>query len=89
VTAPVENAKKDGVEGFFKGFGKGIIGVVVKPVTGVLDAATAVASGVRNNTTVQHQFEWIRYPRVFYGPDEALRPYNAEEAKRKHFEMKR
>jgi vacuolar protein sorting-associated protein 13A/C len=37
VTKPIEGASKGGVTGFFKGAGKGIIGLAVKPVTGVVD----------------------------------------------------
>jgi len=35
VTKPMEGAKKGGISGFFKGAGKGLVGVVAKPVAGV------------------------------------------------------
>lgn len=41
-TAPVSGAKKEGMGGFFKGVGKGLVGAVVKPVVGVTDAAVSV-----------------------------------------------
>ena len=34
VTQPIEGAKKEGVAGFIKGFGKGIGGIVLKPSAG-------------------------------------------------------
>jgi len=34
VTQPLEGAKKEGVSGLLKGFGKGIGGVVLKPGAG-------------------------------------------------------
>ena len=40
VLQPIKGAQKDGAAGFFKGVGKGLLGVVAKPVGGVLDAAT-------------------------------------------------
>lgn len=41
-TAPVHEAKKGGVGGFFKGVGKGLVGAVVKPVVGVTDSVVSV-----------------------------------------------
>ena len=35
-----------GVGGFFKGVARGVAGVVVKPVVGVLDGATQVVEGI-------------------------------------------
>jgi vacuolar protein sorting-associated protein 13A/C len=37
---PYENAKKDGFLGFLKGTGQGLAGVIIKPVTGILDFAS-------------------------------------------------
>ena len=42
---PVEGAKKDGIKGFVKGVGKGVIGLATQPVTGVIDFATQTAEG--------------------------------------------
>ena len=39
-TQPYENAKKEGVLGFMKGAAKGVAGLVVKPVTGIIDFAS-------------------------------------------------
>ncbi len=38
VTQPFEGAKKEGVAGFLKGFGKGIGGVMLKPQAGRLSS---------------------------------------------------
>lgn len=37
---PIEGAKKEGVEGFFKGMGKGMVGLVTRPASGVIDFAS-------------------------------------------------
>ena len=39
----MSGAEKGGVEGFFKGVGKGLAGVVVKPIVGVTDSVVSVA----------------------------------------------
>lgn len=47
VTKPIEGAKKEGAAGFFKGFGKGLIGVVARPVSGVIDLASNTFEGIQ------------------------------------------
>eukprot|EP01028_Stygiella_incarcerata_P006596 TRINITY_DN2696_c0_g2_i1.p1 TRINITY_DN2696_c0_g2~~TRINITY_DN2696_c0_g2_i1.p1 ORF type:complete len:3284 (+),score=967.98 TRINITY_DN2696_c0_g2_i1:200-10051(+) len=46
--APFKGAKRGGFKGFVKGIGKGVIGVVVKPASGVLDFASHTAQGIKN-----------------------------------------
>lgn len=46
-TQPVSGAKKEGVEGFFKGLGKGLIGTVARPVSGMVDFASSSFEGIR------------------------------------------
>lgn len=48
---PFEGAKKGGALGLLKGIGKGVAGLIVKPVSGVLDAASSVADGIKNTIT--------------------------------------
>ncbi|ORZ00047.1 hypothetical protein BCR41DRAFT_313859 [Lobosporangium transversale] len=52
VEQPLTGAQNGGVEGFFKGVGKGLVGAVTKPLVGVFDFTTNVTSGIRNTTTV-------------------------------------
>jgi len=52
---PIQGAEKEGVAGFVKGLGKGVLGAVTKPVIGAFDLASNVAEGVRNTTTVFDQ----------------------------------
>ena len=40
-------AKKSGAKGFFKGMGKGLVGVVAKPVSGVVDFASSTLEGIK------------------------------------------
>ncbi len=61
--APVKGARTEGVGGFFKGVGKGLVGAVVKPVMGVTEGVTAVVQGASNATDgkiVRHRFKRLR-----------------------------
>ena len=45
-SAPVKGAQQEGLKGFVKGVGKGVAGVVLKPVVGITEGVTAVVSSV-------------------------------------------
>lgn len=47
-TQPVQGAEKNGLPGFLLGTAKGIGGLVIKPVSGVIDAASKTAEGIKN-----------------------------------------
>jgi len=77
-TKPYEGASKGGMLGFLKGTVQGITGLVVKPVTGVLDAASNTAEGIKNTATAFDQKPneiRMRFPRAFYGKDKYFRTY--------------
>lgn len=80
-TKPFEGAQQEGIGGFFKGVGKGLIGVPVKPVTGMLDFATKTTEGISNvknyfNNDIKSK---KRLPRTF-GPDGLVTPYSPSSA---------
>lgn len=72
---PYKGAKKHGVTGFAKGAVKGLLGVGIKPVVGVLDLMSKTTEGLQSS--VKNIFKlkgsqesedsngWIRLPRVF------------------------
>eukprot|EP00536_Pseudo-nitzschia_multiseries_P004057 jgi/Psemu1/323294/estExt_fgenesh1_pg.C_650034 len=88
VKAPIRGAEKRGLEGFAKGLGKGLLGLLVKPIIGITDAATDVMIGVKS--TVEYQEvqkknlallrNQFRPRRPMYGRDKVLRPYSMEDA---------
>jgi len=85
VRAPIRGAEKKGMEGFAKGVGKGLLGLVVKPVIGISDAATDVMIGVKgsiegDNMDMNRNISQIRPRRAFYGRERELRVYNYEDA---------
>lgn len=47
VMKPISGAKEDGVEGFFKGVGKGMVGLVTRPTAGVIDFASGTFGAVK------------------------------------------
>lgn len=47
-TQPVQGAERNGLPGFLLGAAKGIGGLVIKPISGVIDAASKTAEGIKN-----------------------------------------
>jgi hypothetical protein len=82
VRAPIRGAERHGMEGFAKGIGKGLLGLLVKPVIGISDAATDVMIGVQGSVEGKKgslrggRQAQIRPRRPMYGPDRILRPYS-------------
>ena len=78
VLKPYEGARDSGFKGFLKGTFQGVTGLLIKPVTGILDATSKTAEGIKNTT---NQFDdgpnekWERIPRVFYGPEKFYKNY--------------
>ena len=48
ITEPVKGAKKGGMKGGAVGFGKGILGLVCKPMKGTIDLVTQTTKGITN-----------------------------------------
>ncbi|KAI9725458.1 MAG: hypothetical protein M1828_003129 [Chrysothrix sp. TS-e1954] len=78
---PLEGAEKEGVAGFAKGVGKGLLGIATKPAIAAFDLASNVAEGVRNTTTVfdSEGLDRVRLTR-FIASDGIVRPYASREA---------
>jgi len=68
--------KNDGPAGIITGFGKGVVGAVVKPVTGVLDFATGTATIIREKTEYRIKSEPNRPSRLLTGINGGLPLYN-------------
>jgi vacuolar protein sorting-associated protein 13A/C len=48
ISEPVKGAKKGGMKGGAVGFGKGILGLVCKPMKGTIDLVTQTTRGISN-----------------------------------------
>lgn len=46
-TKPISGAKEQGIGGFFKGLGKGAVGLVARPTAGVMDFASSSFESVK------------------------------------------
>ncbi|GAB1605843.1 Hypothetical predicted protein [Argonauta hians] len=79
VRKPIEGAQKEGVEGFFKGIGKGLVGAVTRPTSGVIDFASSSLDSIRRIAEMSDEIHRLRPPRRFHN-DLILRPYNYQEA---------
>lgn len=86
VRAPLRGAERHGVEGFAKGVGKGLLGLLVKPMIGLSDAATDVMIGVQGSVEGKSSLmrggrrAQVRPRRPMYGRDRILRPYDVADA---------
>ncbi|CAK79548.1 unnamed protein product (macronuclear) [Paramecium tetraurelia] len=83
VTQPYQETQKNGLKGFVKGTLKGLSGLVVKPIAGVLDASAKAAEGVVSTATHfddKPNDTRIRYPRIFYEKSKYFQKYIALDA---------
>lgn len=56
VERPYEGAKGEGGIGFLKGSFEGVAGLIIKPVTGIMDAASMTVHGIKSMSTyIDHQ----------------------------------
>lgn len=46
-TKPIDGAREEGVEGFFKGLGVGAMGLVARPTAGIVDFASGSFDAVK------------------------------------------
>eukprot|EP00977_Amphora_coffeiformis_P011236 scaffold2704_cov159-Amphora_coffeaeformis.AAC.6 len=85
VKAPIRGAEKRGLEGFAKGVGKGLLGLLVKPLVGISDGLTDVMIGVKGSVDGASGGQsgmvlQIRPRRPLYGRDRSIRTYNMADA---------
>ncbi|CAF3586652.1 unnamed protein product [Adineta steineri] len=79
ITKPLEGAKSGGTVGFFKGLGKGAIGLVARPAGGMVDFASTSLDVVKRTVQPEEIVRRVRYPR-HVGTDGLVRPYVSHEA---------
>jgi vacuolar protein sorting-associated protein 13A/C len=78
VKKPVQGAKHDGTKGFFKGLGKGFLGLVGRPTSGIVDLTSTSFKLIKRVTTHEQIIHRIRTPRHI-GRDGLVRPSIAHE----------
>ena len=86
VSKPIRGAERSGIEGFAKGVGKGLLGLLVKPVIGTTDLITDTLIGVKgsvegtNPQNMVNIHNQVRPRRALYGRDRVVRPYQLDDA---------
>lgn len=62
LTLPLSaGAKKEGAAGFFKGIGKGLVGVVARPTGGIVDMASSTFQGIQRYLLQHGTFICFQY----------------------------
>lgn len=79
---PMTGAQKEGASGFFKGVGKGLLGLPTKTAIGVLDLTSNLSQGVKSTTTALDvpAAARVRLPRYIDYHEKIIRPFNLKEA---------
>ena len=83
---PIRGAERSGFEGFAKGLGKGLLGLIMKPVIGTTDLLTDTLIGVKGQIegdNPQHLltlYSQVRPRRALYGRDRVVKPYRIDDA---------
>lgn len=80
VMNPVTGAQLEGLEGFFKGIGKGLLGLITKPTGGVVDMFSIAFDGIRRAAEMgKGVVVRQRLPR-FINPNLGLQPFSQYQA---------
>lgn len=74
-TKPIEGARDEGAAGFFKGLGKGAMGLVARPTAGVVDFASGSFDAVKRAADLSEDVTKRRAAR-YLPPDGGVRPYS-------------
>ena len=70
----------EGVGGFFKGVGKGVVGLVARPTGGIVDFASGTFDSVKRAAEVTKEVSRVRPARFLNPDDRVVKPYNMAEA---------
>jgi len=81
-TKPIKGASQKGIKGFLKGSYQAMAGILVKPISGLLDAASKTAEGIKNmsDDRSRKSNSRVRPPRIFYGKYRVYKTYFENDA---------
>ncbi len=74
---PIQRGRIEGITGFAKGLGQATLGLVFKPLTGVLGFVSKTTEGLALGVSVVSR---LRTPRLLHGPARIIRQYSNAEA---------
>ncbi|XP_026737163.1 vacuolar protein sorting-associated protein 13-like, partial [Trichoplusia ni] len=75
LTRPIQGAHEGGAGGFVKGLGRGAVGLVVRPVGGVVDFTNGLLTSVKRAADMSEEVT-KRRPARYLPPDSGVRPYS-------------
>ncbi|CAD1784077.1 similar to Saccharomyces cerevisiae YLL040C VPS13 Protein of unknown function [Maudiozyma barnettii] len=78
---PLKGSQREGASGFFKGLGKGLVGLPTKTAIGFLDLTNNLSQGVKSSTTIlqAQDDQSVRLPR-YINQDQIIRQYDMRAA---------
>ena len=87
-TVPCNRAKNEGIGGFCRGLSKGLLGLILSPIAGVLKFVSSFSGGVKNSCfslvgRKKLKTERFRYPRIIVEGEEIFHPYHENKAEAK------
>ena len=83
---PIQGGQEDGVKGAIAGFGQGVMGLVCKPLVGVMDLGSDLVSGIGNtlpsvtSNNILTQVMQTRKTRMFYSKMNIMKEYKYSDA---------
>ena len=87
-TDPCRRGKTEGCSGFFRGFFKGLFGLILSPIGGIFRFISTFAGGIKNSCyrivgRKKFKTERFRYPRVIIDEEEMIHSYKENKAEAK------
>ncbi|XP_047103973.1 vacuolar protein sorting-associated protein 13A-like [Schistocerca piceifrons] len=76
----LSGAQQDGVEGFFRGTGKGLMSLITKPSGGVLDIVGMASDGVKRAVEMGEDIVMRKRLPRYMNPYQGIKPYSRYEA---------
>eukprot|EP01084_Bolivina_argentea_P095931 172448_1 len=82
---PIQGGQEDGVKGAIAGFGQGVMGLICKPLVGVMDLGSDLVSGIGNtlpsvNDNLLLNVKRKRKARMFYSHMKLMKEYKYSDA---------
>ena len=87
-TIPCKRAANEGFNGFCRGLAKGVLGLILSPIAGVLKLVSSISGGIKNScfSLVRRKklkTERFRYPRIIVEDEEIFHSYHENKAEAK------
>ena len=87
-TDPCKRGTKEGASGFFRGLAKGLFGVILSPIAGILKFVSSLSGGIKNSCFTligrkKLKTTRFRHPRIIVEGEEMIHSYDESKAEAK------